>query len=385
MILSLLSITMIRVFFLLFVLSVQVLRAQESAFLPFLLEGTINVDTGTVQLSLVGDDGYYPLGKETAMSAQVNQGRFFFRSRTPYPIGVRLSYERQYRSSVFVIEPGTQTIVCNVDSSQEVPTVSNLAMKEYEKEFGSAFKDVRQKRRLFDIKRDSLNQLYQNDIPMHIQLSLEQEMKAYYKEGDQVLLQYVAAHPNSYLALWRFIDLVDFGYESIFPSIFDQFSDSLKATITGRTLAKRLETASALAVGKPFPLVTAVDTLNNSLRLDSLSNNRFTFIDFWYSNCGPCIAQFPHLRKIYDQYKVEGFEVIGISTDRAKYQSNWLKAIQKYHLSWPQYWDKDGTEASRLSINKFPTNYLLDSEGKILHRDLRPVELEQFLEENMKQ
>ncbi len=166
--------------------------------------------------------------------------------------------------------------------------------------------------------------------------------------------------------------------------IFDQFSDSLKATTTGRTLAKKLEIASALAIGKPFPSVVAVDTLNNLLHLGSLSENKFILIDFWYSNCGPCIAQFPHLKKVYNQYKVRGFEVIAISTDRTKYQSNWLKAIQKYHLSWPQYWDENGTEASRLSINKFPTNYLLDSEGKILQRDLRPVELDRFLEENMK-
>ncbi len=219
-ILSLLSIIMLRVFsFLIFVLPIQILYAQEHAFSPFLLEGTINVDTGAVQLSLVGDDSYYPLGKETAMSTQVNQGRFSFRSRTPYPIGVMISYERQYRSSVFVIEPGTQTIVCNVDSSREVPTVDNLAMQEYEREYMKAFKGVSQKRSLFDAKRDSLDQLYQNEIPAHIQLSLEQEMKAYYKEGDQVLLQYVAAHSDSYVALWRFIHLSGFGYENIFSSI----------------------------------------------------------------------------------------------------------------------------------------------------------------------
>ena len=106
-------------------------------------------------------------------------------------------------------------------------------------------------------------------------------------------------------------------------------------------------------------------------------------MDFWYSNCRPCIAQFPHLRETYQAYQSQGFEIIGISTDRTRYKENWMKAIDKYQLSWPQYWDQDGVESSKLSINKFPSNFLLDQHGKIIKKDLRPVELEEFLKENM--
>ena len=40
--------------------------------------------------------------------------------------------------------------------------------------------------------------------------------------------------------------------------------------------------------------------------------------------------------------------------------------------------------SKKYSINKFPTNFLLDSEGKIIKRDIPQEELEKFLEENLK-
>jgi len=76
-------------------------------------------------------------------------------------------------------------------------------------------------------------------------------------------------------------------------------------------------------------------------------------------------------------------EIIGISTDRSKYKNNWLRAIDKYQIQWPQYWDMDGIESSRLSINVFPTTVLLDSKGIIISKHIRPAELEQFLKENL--
>ncbi|MDF9796090.1 peroxiredoxin [Catalinimonas alkaloidigena] len=113
------------------------------------------------------------------------------------------------------------------------------------------------------------------------------------------------------------------------------------------------------------------------------TNNQYTFVDFWYSNCSPCIAQFPHLRETHDKYREQGFEIVGISTDRIKYQEMWMKAIDRFQLSWPQYWDKDGKESAELAINRFPTNYLLESEGKIIAKDLQPVELEDFLAKHL--
>ena len=371
-------------FGIIFLLQSNILFAQQKDSFPFKVEGIINVDTGTVELDILSYyPGYYPQ-KHSKMLAKVVNGNFTFSGFMPYPQAYIISYENSYQSHLFVLEPGNQTIVCNVEAFREVPQVNNKSMLEYTEDNKISRAYLDKKRGIYDFKRDSLNVLYQNELPVKVQLELEKEIKALYKESDSVRLAFVSAHPDSYAAFWSFIGLfAGFGYESIFDQIYEAFSDSLKSTHTGIYLAKQLGLASAVDYGKVFPPVRAVDSENKELDYTTFLNNRYTFVDFWYSNCSPCIAQFPHLKETYNRYKDKGFEVVGISTDKLSYEENWLKAIQKYQLDWPQYWDKDGIESKKISINKFPTNFLLNERGEIIKKDLRPVELEQFLKENI--
>jgi peroxiredoxin len=366
------------------ILQSQMLCAQQNKFLPFEIEGNINADTGVVELQLLFDADYYPPGVEN-MVAKVENKKFTFSGSILYPQGVTLSYGNVYYSSLFVVEPGTQSVTVDIDAVREVPKVDNQVMKEYEGEYTKAYEQVRLKRNLWDNRRDSLRQVYQNKLPDSINLTLEEEIKSLYAESDSILLKYVTSHPDSYIAFWKFIELFRFvGYENIYDSIFAQFSDTLKNTHAGKVLTEKLKIAGMTGNGKKFPYIAAVDRQKNQINQASFSGHEYTFVDFWFSSCPPCIGQFPHLKDIYTKYKDKGFEVIGISTDRLKDKEKWEEAIQRFELSWPQYWDQDGVASSKLYINKFPTNFLLDNQGKIIKKDLRPVELEQFLLENMR-
>ena len=42
---------------------------------------------------------------------------------------------------------------------------------------------------------------------------------------------------------------------------------------------------------------------------------KVVLIDFWATWCGPCLADIPKLKKLYDKYKVEGFEVFGMNAE----------------------------------------------------------------------
>ncbi|MEN7547153.1 TlpA disulfide reductase family protein [Rapidithrix thailandica] len=359
------------------------LSAQEDALLPFTLNGNINADSGVIQLNVSFDSDYYPKEVAKTIKARVENRKFTIKGFIPYPQGVTLSYGERYYSYFFVIEPGTQSVTCNLIAGRETPKVDNATMKEYEMEYLKAYAPVNQKRIQFNIKRDSLNHHYQNKVPKSIKLALEQELKGYYREGDRVLLEYINTHPDSYFAFWKVIGLFRFSYENTFDEMVDGFSGSLKNTHAGKVLQEKLAIAAQLDYGKKFPSLPAYDPQDKPLNYASFSNNQFTFIDFWYSGCHPCISQFPHLKSTYETYKEKGFEIIGISTDKVRHRDNWQNMIRKYQLAWPQYWDKEGVESAKFSIHKFPTNFLLDSEGNIVKKDLRPVELEQFLQENL--
>ncbi|MEK6480573.1 TlpA disulfide reductase family protein [Catalinimonas sp. 4WD22] len=379
------SIFPIAAFLLLWIPS-SILYAQESKLNSFAIEGSINADTGTLVLMPLYDTDFYPEDVEK-VQARVENNKVHFSGSMPYPMGFTLQYENSYASRLFVVEPGQQSITINLEANREVPEVTNQAMREYQNDYLKAFETITQRRNRYDERRASLRQKYQDDIPDEVALELEKEYKSIYAQSDSLLMQYVADHPDSYLALWKLVELFGFvGYEDIYVSAYAHFSDALKNTYTGKVLGEKLQVAAKLAQGKPFPTMETVDTdlQEYLISYTDFTKNQYTFVDFWYSNCSPCIAQFPHLRETYEKYREQGFEIVGISTDRIRYQDMWMKAIERFELVWPQYWDKDGKESAALAINRFPTNYLLDSEGKIIAKDLRPVELEQFLAENIR-
>jgi len=360
----------------------RIVSAQQSDYLPFEIDGSIDADTGYIYLKIYHQAEYYPEDIRD-FKAKIYNGTFSFKGEIPYPQGFTINYGDNYRSKFFVIDTGYQTVKCYVDSTRKYPLINNRFMEESKVDMANAFKEVRESSALNKQKWQNASEQYNGEIPYDIKLSLEKDLKSIFAKSDSTLYQYVSSHPDSYLAFWTLIELLTFGYEPIFDSIYEQFSSAIKNTYAGQALEKNLNMARILAPGKKFPAISVMDNIENALDFNDYSDRKYILLDFWYSNCRPCIAQFPHLSSLYSTYKDKGLEIIGISTDRSKYKNNWLRAIDKYQIQWPQYWDMDGIESSRLSINVFPTTVLLDSKGIIISKHIRPAELEQFLKENL--
>ena len=101
-------------------------------------------------------------------------------------------------------------------------------------------------------------------------------------------------------------------------------------------------------------------------------------IDFWASWCSPCRKQNPKLLKIYNKFKNEGFEVLGVSIDREK--DKWLRALKKDKLIWENVIDSKGVKSEVLTkynaTTSVPHNFLIDQDGKIVVIDISIEELE---------
>ena len=282
-----------------------------------------------------------------------------------YPIAYRLfclhkkDTDNAYASSVFFICSGLQTILCNMDSSREIPKISNSCMNEYQENFTKKYME----------KHQITNKIYGNEI-----LPLDG------KYDNKLLLQYTEENPNSYLALWWLISKL-YSYDSIYDSIYNKFSENVKTTTTGLTLARNLYKARTVAIGHEFPRISVLDSNYAQIIIPShIGNNKYTLIDFWYTHCNPCMVQIPKFKKLYDQYKQKGFEIIGVSIDQEKYLNSWKNIINTRDWNWPQYWDRDAKNATEvLSIEGYPYNFLLDQNGMIIKRNIKPEELGKIL------
>ena len=345
----------------------------------YTLSGTINADTGTITLLT---------SSRPKQVTKVVNGKFSFTDSMEYPTSAWLffykSTDLKYRSNLFFIAPGRQTIVCQVDSSDEVPEISNKTMKEY-KNFKRNFKYYYT---AFDREShldDSIRQYYHKMVPQDLAIAHIRTVDSLTNEYNKTLKQYVKHHPDSYVAFWSFYTLLPRGFTPVFDSIFNLFSANLRNASCGKKLEEKLVAAKVVATGSKFPQMELKDMTDSSIVLPEFrKSSGYTLIDFWYSHCPPCKQQFPAFKKMYDKYKPDGFEIIGISIDQANAIDDWKKVIKEQELAWPQYRDKEKINAGNLSINYYPTNFLLDKNGIIFKRNIKIEELEKLLAEQKK-
>jgi peroxiredoxin len=88
----------------------------------------------------------------------------------------------------------------------------------------------------------------------------------------------------------------------------------------------------------------------------------------------------PNVVAAYHKYHDKGFQVIGVSLDDDKQE--WLAAIEKLQMPWPQLSDLRGWEcegAVLYKIQSIPSNLLVNQQGKIVARDLREEALQDKL------
>lgn len=344
----------------------------------FKIDGTVNVDSGKIELHFYSD--YIPGGIDK-ITTTIENGKFTISGDIPESQGVFITIgdSYSYLSSDFVIDKGLQTVSIDKDLSREVPEVKNKTMLEDYPKRVAFYKEIDAKWKSFDHKRDSLYQHYDGNLPDSIMQIVIEERDVLHVAGDSTLLKYVEINPNSKLAFWGLIRLLGWGYEPIFDSIYNAFSDTLRNGYAGKLLNDKLQDSRQLSVGQMFPLFNCQNASEEDLSSRIFHANKFTLVEFWYSGCGPCRAQFSSLRNLYQKYNGSGFEIVGISVDRIKNKKEWEDVIVKEKLVWKQYWDKDGIESRRFSINVYPTNFLIDSTGKIIAKNISMGALGNFL------
>ena len=141
-----------------------------------------------------------------------------------------------------------------------------------------------------------------------------------------------------------------------------------------------------ITIGQVAPDITGISPNGEEFKLSSL-RGKLVLIDFWASWCSPCRKENPVLTQVYKKYQNacfangNGFEIFSVSLDLKR--DNWVNAIADDKLLWPYHVsDLKGwrSSAARLyGITSIPMNFLVDSSGVVISKNLRGSELDDTL------
>ena len=134
-------------------------------------------------------------------------------------------------------------------------------------------------------------------------------------------------------------------------------------------------------IGKPVPDFTATNLDGNPISIQDY-RGKVVLLDFWAVWCAPCIAEIPNVKRVYDTYKDEGFDVIGVSLD---FEETILRDyIQTNDIQWRQIFDTLSV-ARQYGILAIPAPWLIDREGKLITPNARGHDLERLVVEALKE
>ena len=140
---------------------------------------------------------------------------------------------------------------------------------------------------------------------------------------------------------------------------------------------------TSLNTGQAAPDFTARTIDGNSITLFEL-RGKVVLLEFWATNCGPCMPEIPHLRTLNDSLSDSGLQVIGITKDKdLEKLKQFLGAKQ---MTWPQVQQLSEFEDEVLKQDEvlvlynvywIPRSFLIDQAGIIAAKDLRGNDLEE--------
>jgi peroxiredoxin len=123
---------------------------------------------------------------------------------------------------------------------------------------------------------------------------------------------------------------------------------------------------AAAGTGATASDFSARDIDGKTVRLSSYLGKQAILLNFWQTWCEPCIAEFPHLRRMYDANKAKGFMLFGVAMDGPETVANVAAFARRNQLNFPVLLDEDSRVASIYNPKKsVPLSVLIDRTGKI--------------------
>jgi len=315
----------------------------------------------------------YETRKNTDSVLVVN-GKFKFAGSVDAPVVRRLVLNRLYAN--IILENGKITVDMG-DPMSAKGTPLNDELSKYNAEF-ARYEDEA-------IERITEIQYLETDEQTRQKMA-EEFIKQYYKSHIEPLcIRFINANRNNALGAWLLWQGPIFHLNpDLGASLYAQAGDIVRNFQPLQSVIETITIRRRTAEGMPFVDFTIENGNIDGSRAsfsDYVGRGKYVLVDFWASWCGPCIAEIPTLVEVYNKYKGDEFEILGVAVFDRREET--LRTIRDHKLPWAHIIDASDIPSTLYGFNSIPQIMLFAPDGTIVARDLHGSALKAKVEEVM--
>lgn len=308
-------------------------------------------------------------------STVIKDGAFLFTGNLDAPVSAMIQLDR--RRIYAVLENGNAVVDLTVQGAPQVTgtelndlwneqrKAENIISMSYREKAVALQKDTTQSKEQL---RAAYEKLYEEYKPLFTERS-----KSFYdnNKNNLLVIDAVADLKNEmpakdYLAMLKAI-----------PAPYNNY---------GRVKKSIQETENRLRTepGNMFVDFTCSDATGKTYRLsDYVGKGKYVLVDFWASWCGPCRAEIPYIKKVYEKYGKTGkMTVLGVAVwDK---EPDTRKAMTDLGIEWPVIINAQRIPTDIYAISGIPTLILFAPDGTIADRGMRGEKMVSGIDEVMK-
>ena len=308
-------------------------------------------------------------------SAVVKAGQFQFTGELPMPAQVYIGTKKEYIP--FYLENADIRIEGNADSLDKV-RITGSATQATQDSLSASMRPI----------TDQIDSQYvaygaADKAKDTARLAIvEAKLDSLGVLSKQATRAFIHTHPASPICLYQIQSMTYSGSYPELESLFEGLDTVVRNSATGQHLEKYLAIMKRREVGARIMDFTQNDLKGQQVRFADYRKGRYVLLDFWASWCGPCRAENPNVLKAYNRFKGKNFVVLGVSLDEDSAQ--WRQAVAKDGMPWTQVSDLKGWKnevSQQYGIQGIPANFLVDTSGTIIAKNLRGTALEKKLAE----
>lgn len=354
----------------------------------FVIEGFVDeAITDSAYNVFVGDKDFMVNMREAPTAVVVvKDKKFHFESNIDYPTNI-------YLQAIF---PGNIPCQAYVHLYLVPGGIAKVTVHNgyFDIDGSDFYKSLNQFDKFFDQSTARLNELGNQ---LQSQETLDQELyKQYLAVRDSALenlISYTKQHSNEegaiiYASTRGFVSnsvLFDsIATPEVRNGMFKNYIDRLleEEAEYAKRQAEAAEKQKATAVGAMFADFEVENDGKTQKLSDFVGKGQYVLVDFWASWCGPCRAEIPNLINVYNKYKSNKFNVLGVTvSDKV---DDTKRAIEELGIKYPQIMaEQSGVGADVYGIMGIPHIILFGPDGTILARDLRGEMIEAAVKQHL--